>query len=402
MSSGVDHLHQGMHAARPQCAFSPAAHAGCAEASPCCLLCGARSGRAAAERRQSRQPCLAARRARLSRVAGAAPAPRLTGARPGPWRQVSPLQWPPARMRHVLSRGFGGFVSDELLDAAARALDQGYEGSLSRCGAPGPCRQPRRACLPFPAIIFPPCLHVVKSCPGCSPCGSSRSPLGAATCRPACYARVTQARAPFSKLSAQVDRGGRSTSRCVQAWCGHVCEVASLRVLAAQADIDGGAGGGVQSRRARCRRRKSTRGTTHSAAAPRCGGLPSCSLLPYFGRRLQDFLLFSDVSSVTLVMMCSQQNRQALLAVAIECVVTHSEPVSLQRRRHALLALRAARLELLKLTSHCSFCLGFRLHTATKPTRCWLLQQLARRQWTTWTPSWRPSMLLRQSSRRSS
>lgn len=48
------------------------------------------------------------------------------------WRQVTPLQWPPQRMRHVLNHAFGGYISDEMLDAAAQALDLGFEGSLSR------------------------------------------------------------------------------------------------------------------------------------------------------------------------------------------------------------------------------------------------------------------------------
>ena len=57
------------------------------------------------------------------------------------WRQVTPLQWPSQRMRHVLSHAFGGFISDEMLDAAAQALDLGFEGSLSRyaTGSQKPC-----------------------------------------------------------------------------------------------------------------------------------------------------------------------------------------------------------------------------------------------------------------------
>ena len=47
--------------------------------------------------------------------------------------QVSPLQWPPTRMRRVLNHAFSDFISDDMLDAAAAALDMGYEGSLSRC-----------------------------------------------------------------------------------------------------------------------------------------------------------------------------------------------------------------------------------------------------------------------------
>ncbi len=35
-------------------------------------------------------------------------------------------------MRHVLNHAFGGYISDEMLDAAAQALDLGFEGSLSR------------------------------------------------------------------------------------------------------------------------------------------------------------------------------------------------------------------------------------------------------------------------------
>lgn len=58
-----------------------------------------------------------------------------------PGAQVAPLQWPPQRMRHVLSHAFGGFISDEMLDAAAQALGLGFEGSLSRhaTGSAKPC-----------------------------------------------------------------------------------------------------------------------------------------------------------------------------------------------------------------------------------------------------------------------
>ena len=49
--------------------------------------------------------------------------------------QVSPLQWPPTRMRRVLIHAFSDFISDEMLDAASAALDMGYEGSLSRYAA---------------------------------------------------------------------------------------------------------------------------------------------------------------------------------------------------------------------------------------------------------------------------
>ena len=38
-------------------------------------------------------------------------------------------------MRRVLNHAFSDFISDEMLDAAAAALDMGYEGSLSRYAA---------------------------------------------------------------------------------------------------------------------------------------------------------------------------------------------------------------------------------------------------------------------------
>lgn len=61
--------------------------------------------------------------------------------------QVEPLKWSPSRMRQVLNFAVSDFVQDDMIRAAQLAVDQGYEGTLSR-----------HACLvpssPLPGFLF--------------------------------------------------------------------------------------------------------------------------------------------------------------------------------------------------------------------------------------------------------
>lgn len=46
--------------------------------------------------------------------------------------QVEPVKWNQQTARVVLNEAIGGSVSDELLAAAAEAVSQGYDGTLTR------------------------------------------------------------------------------------------------------------------------------------------------------------------------------------------------------------------------------------------------------------------------------
>jgi hypothetical protein len=47
--------------------------------------------------------------------------------------QVEPVKWPAHRLRKVLNNAIlGGLVGDDMIMASEQALDDGFEGSLSR------------------------------------------------------------------------------------------------------------------------------------------------------------------------------------------------------------------------------------------------------------------------------
>eukprot|EP00884_Botryococcus_braunii_P004172 jgi/Botrbrau1/13756/Bobra.0056s0013.2 len=49
--------------------------------------------------------------------------------------KVEPMKWSPQRMRQVLNFAVSDFVQDDMIRAAQLAIDQGYEGTLSRRGS---------------------------------------------------------------------------------------------------------------------------------------------------------------------------------------------------------------------------------------------------------------------------
>lgn len=76
--------------------------------------------------------------------------------------QVEPVRWPHARMRKVLNAAVtGGGVSDDMIAAAQQALDEGYQGSLSRCESHSPTQAIKSACMGQPCMI---CSSEVSAC----------------------------------------------------------------------------------------------------------------------------------------------------------------------------------------------------------------------------------------------